>query len=310
MTEEQLKICTKCKGEFPATSAFYYKDKRSKSGLSSDCIVCRKKLMKASRDANPEKNRERSRIWRKENPERAKANDKARREANPEKIRAEYKAWKEANPEKYKKSKRNSEKANRMKYPERQRERQRDWRKANPEKARAGVKSWRKENSERFKESSRAKYAANPEKFKKKSREWNQKNPEYQKDYMKNKRRTDPKFRMIQLLRNESKRGCRGKLKPASTVKLLGCSYDQIMERFKNQFYPHPETGEMMTLNDIGRRVHIDHIRPLSSFDLSQEEEIRKSCHWSNFQVLWAEDNRAKRDKPYHVGLKEQLSNP
>jgi hypothetical protein len=55
MTEEQLKICTKCKGEFPATSAFYYKNKRSKNGLSSDCIVCRKKLMKASRDANPEK---------------------------------------------------------------------------------------------------------------------------------------------------------------------------------------------------------------------------------------------------------------
>lgn len=40
---------------------------------------------------------------------------------------------------------------------------------------------------------------------------------------------------------------------------------------------------------------HIDHKIPLSS--AKDEEELKKLCHYTNLQPLWAIDNIKKRDK-------------
>ena len=39
----------------------------------------------------------------------------------------------------------------------------------------------------------------------------------------------------------------------------------------------------------------MDHIRPLSSFDLTNPEQLRRAQHWSNFQPLSAADNNTKK---------------
>ena len=40
--------------------------------------------------------------------------------------------------------------------------------------------------------------------------------------------------------------------------------------------------------------IHIDHIRPCSSFNLTKEDEIEKCFHYKNMQPLWAKDNLTK----------------
>ena len=39
---------------------------------------------------------------------------------------------------------------------------------------------------------------------------------------------------------------------------------------------------------------HIDHIRPLASFDLTDPVQLKQAAHYTNLQPLWAHDNYVK----------------
>lgn len=47
--------------------------------------------------------------------------------------------------------------------------------------------------------------------------------------------------------------------------------------------------------------IHIDHIIPLASFDLSRPEEMRAAWALPNLRPLWAEENGAKAAKRLHL---------
>lgn len=50
-----------------------------------------------------------------------------------------------------------------------------------------------------------------------------------------------------------------------------------------------------MTWENWGRRGwHIDHIAPLSSFDLTDPVQFRRAVHYTNLQPLWWFDNLSK----------------
>jgi hypothetical protein len=77
-----------------------------------------------------------------------------------------------------------------------------------------------------------------------------------------------------------------------SAVRDLGCSIPKLKQWLESQFYPHPETGEEMTWDNHGRYGwHIDHIIPLSAFDLSDSAQVKKACHWFNLRPLWEFEN-------------------
>lgn len=63
----------------------------------------------------------------------------------------------------------------------------------------------------------------------------------------------------------------------------------------ESKFHNHPVSGECMTWNNWALHGwHIDHILPLSKFDLSDPEQVKIACNYTNLQPLWAEDNLRK----------------
>ena len=76
------------------------------------------------------------------------------------------------------------------------------------------------------------------------------------------------------------------------TQELLGCSRDKFLQHLESQF-----TKGMNWENYGLKGWHVDHIIPLSSYDLTNEGEVKKACHFTNLQPLWWFDNLEKGNK-------------
>lgn len=80
--------------------------------------------------------------------------------------------------------------------------------------------------------------------------------------------------------------------KHQTVLKYLQCSLESLRSHLESKF----EAG--MTWDNRGQfGWHIDHIKPLSAFDLTVETEIYKAFHYMNLQPLWAIDNLVKSHK-------------
>lgn len=104
--------------------------------------------------------------------------------------------------------------------------------------------------------------------------------------------RTDVHFRLGMILRgrllNAIKRQQATKTFQ-SHVRLLGCTIDQARKHIESQFEP------WMTWENHGfRSWHIDHIKPLSAFDLTDPEQVAEACHYTNLQPLDWQENLSK----------------
>ena len=52
-----------------------------------------------------------------------------------------------------------------------------------------------------------------------------------------------------------------------------------------------------MTPEMIFDIIHIDHVKPISSFDISNDNELLEAFNWRNTQPLLKQDNRRKSNK-------------
>jgi hypothetical protein len=112
--------------------------------------------------------------------------------------------------------------------------------------------------------------------------------------YLKNKLKTDFNYKLIHNIRVRIKDVLRGHSKSNSTINMLGCTIDELWKHLESTFKPG------MTKENHGL-WHIDHIRPCSSFDLSNPEEQVKCFHYTNLQALWAHENLSKSNKYYNL---------
>ena len=108
----------------------------------------------------------------------------------------------------------------------------------------------------------------------------------------KQRRLTDPRFKLSVNLRCRLHDALKGNYKAGSAVRDCGCSMEALRLYLESKFQPG------MTWANWGiNGWHIDHIRPLSSFDLTDREQFLKACHYTNLQPLWAKDNLSKGDR-------------
>jgi hypothetical protein len=133
-------------------------------------------------------------------------------------------------------------------------------------------------------------YQKNKDKFKEYKHNNIEKFREYQRNYWNERRRKDPTLRLIHNHRTRVRQALNGIYKSESSLVLLGCKTEELKKHIESLFV------EGMNWLNYGE-WEIDHIRPCSSFDLSDTKQQEECFHYTNLQPLWKHDNRLKSDK-------------
>jgi hypothetical protein len=107
-------------------------------------------------------------------------------------------------------------------------------------------------------------------------------------EYERKRVKTDPNFKLRKILRQRIRKLIKNK--SGSAVRDLGCSIEEFRKHIESKF------KEGMTWENHGK-WHLDHIKPLSLFNLLDREQFLQACHFTNLQPLWAEENLKKSDK-------------
>lgn len=183
---------------------------------------------------------------------------------------------------------------------ERVRQKNKNWIKNNVDK----VKQWKLSYSRRGNELRRIRYKSNPD-FRQSAITQSKvyrSNPNNKlkirksaairrKRYFKN-----PLWRLKLNMRRRLLHVLHGNRKSDTTLKLVGCTWQQLREHLEKQFI-----NDMSWDNYGFYGWHVDHIKPCESFDLSIPEEQQKCFHYTNLQPLWARDNLVKGFKQITV---------
>ncbi len=131
-----------------------------------------------------------------------------------------------------------------------------------------------------------------------KAKAWRKANPEkialYQSRYRRKRYNTEPAYKVMAVSRVRMSRAIKyaGGDKGQKSKGLLGCSPAALKAHIESLFKPG------MSWNNHGYfGWHIDHIKPCSSFDLTDPEQQNICFHYTNLQPLWREENMSKSDK-------------
>ena len=90
--------------------------------------------------------------------------------------------------------------------------------------------------------------------------------------------------------------------KDKHTVEYLGCGSKEYMSWILNN-------NDGYTLANHGKEWHIDHVIPLSTFDLDDEDQQLVAFNWRNTMPLAAKDNLSKNNKIIPHQIEEHYKN-
>ena len=165
-----------------------------------------------------------------------------------------------------------------------------EYREANKER----VKEQKREANKKYNDTHREEKNAHNREYMSKikdTKEYKKKHSKCNTSYDKRREAIDPSYKIKLNLRTRISSLLK-KGKVGSSIKDLGCTLDELKTHLESKFTNN------MSWDNYGRKGwHIDHIIPLSSFDLSKEEDFKKACHYTNLQPLWWTDNLKKSNK-------------
>lgn len=165
----------------------------------------------------------------------------------------------------------------------------RAWYLKNKEYVKQRSKSYAEKHPEIYRKAGLRNYYKHWHARRKNNKEWIKRNLPKLAAYHREKRKTDIQYLIRSRMR--SRIHCalnrRGSKKSNSTMDLIGCSKSDLMAHIESQFKPG------MCWNNMGL-WHIDHIRPMASFNLLEESELREAMNYKNLQPLWASENLSK----------------
>lgn len=211
--------------------------------------------------------------------------------------RASNQRWAEANREKARSSNQRYEAANKARIAQARAAA----RLADPEKFRARSRDWRECNPDKAALHSARRYIEHKDEFLGQIKRWREENPERlsivlqqgrkrrapkRRLYANERYATNIQARIAALVRNRLRKALKG-AGAASVIKALGCSIAELVIHLESRF------ADGMSWANQGE-WHIDHIKPLAGFDLTDQDQFAKACHFTNLQPLWGSENQSK----------------
>lgn len=143
-----------------------------------------------------------------------------------------------------------------------------------------------------YSDSDKARYLMKQDIVKDQARTWYSLNKEKAAASKRTRLKNDINAHLADVLRSRLNKAIKRNSKTGSAINLLGCSVDEFKSYLESKFQPG------MSWDNYGvNGWHIDHIRPLNSFDLNNEEELKIACNFNNMQPLWAINNWSKGAK-------------
>ena len=214
--------------------------------------------------------------------ERARAQRRARYLANRDKERQQQAAYRAANSEAI-------------------RSQQRQYRNAHRDELNLRCRLHRQANLEQYRAKERKRISTPEAKAAavEKTKRWVKANRERVREWHRNRRQIriacDPAYkariavrrRFYMAIRNQVYDGW--SIRSGEAVRLLGCTMAEFVQHIESLW-----SDGMTWANWTRDGWHIDHITPLSAFDLADADQIRAACHYTNLRPLWASENLRK----------------
>jgi len=235
--------------------------------------------------------------------ERVKIRKKAYYLANKEKINAKHKAYSQLNKDK--------KKLQNKAYNERNKDKIKNYYKINRDKIKERSRSYCEHNKDKLKDYQKKYKEKNKVILKEKQKIYAKKYREENKQIIKEKKKLkfqrekekinhqnrvryseNINYKLKCRLRHRLRMALKGNFKSGSAVDDLGCSIPELKVYLESKF----QTGMTWdNWSDVG--WHIDHIKPLASFDLTDRKQFLEACHYTNLQPLWSDENLSKGKK-------------
>jgi hypothetical protein len=188
--------------------------------------------------------------------------------------------------------------------------RSRQYKLKNKEKVKDTAKNWYLKNRDKVISRSKKKIYENYSRHLELQKKYNSNNKEKRKVYLENNKKltnetkrkrenyrykNDLNFKIRKSLRSRLNKAIIKNYKTGSAVDCLGISIEKFKIYLENRFVPGMRWDNWGKIDGW----EIDHIKPLSLFDLSSLDELNKACHYTNLQPMWTKENRAKGNKTH-----------